>query len=103
MHRVLTPGDSPPAKLRRVGELRKHLQRNRGRYSLLHTTLLGWELFANVGSARRQGLPVVLELIRLGGDDPQTLSRQRLGRLKLRSLRSVDAPKHTLRRPCGTA
>ena len=90
VHRVFSTGNSPIDKLRRVTEMRTHLRKHGHRYALLHTTVLGWELFANLGLAKRLTLPVVVELIRIGGDDPQTISQQRLGNIKIHQLRKAE-------------
>jgi glycosyltransferase involved in cell wall biosynthesis len=90
VHRVLAQGAGLPARLSRVVQFREFFRRNHHRYDLLHTTVLGWELFANIPYLRHLRLPVVVEMVSLGADDPLAVSRGRFGELKLRRLRQVD-------------
>ena len=90
VHRVLAEGDKRATRLRRVAEFRHHFREHGSHYDLLHTMLSGWELLLNLGYLRRLGMPVILEMVLLGADDPVSVSRMALGSLKLRLLRQVD-------------
>src|SRR5436309_5941258 len=52
--------------------------------------MLGWEFLLNVRRLKSLGLPVIMEMVLLDGDDPVATSRERLGTFKLRALRHVD-------------
>jgi len=91
VHRVLRPGRSKLAETIRLLQIRSFLMRHGGDIDLVHTVVLGWELFLLMPLLRRLGKPVIVEMVLLDSDDPLTLSRERLGRLKLHSLRDVAA------------
>lgn len=91
VERVLANPSEPLAAMRKVAQLRRYFARNRGRFDLVHTVLTGWELFLNLGYLRSLGLPIVYEMILLGGNEPVSMSETRGGALKLRCLRHVDA------------
>lgn len=88
--RVLASGPSRIATLQRVGQFRRYFERRRGMFDVLHCDMLGWEFFLNAHRLKAEGLPVIMEMVLLDGDDPVATSRERLGTFKLRSLRHVD-------------
>ncbi len=91
VHRTLDPGSGRMATIHRVWQFRRHLRDNRDRYDIVHSAFLGWEFLLNIPYFKALGLPLVFEMLLLGGDDPLTLSREWLGGTKLRLLRGVDA------------
>lgn len=91
VHRTLARGDDWRARMRRVVQLRRHLRRHASAYDLVHSARLGWELWLNLPYCKRLGLPVVFEMVLIGGDDPLTVRGYPLGGLKLWLMRHVDA------------
>lgn len=88
--RILPPGPSAGARLRRVVRLRRALPRIAGQADVLHSSVPDWEFFLNLPRAKRLGLPVVFEMVLLDADDPLAIRRQRFGAFKLRRLRHAD-------------
>jgi L-malate glycosyltransferase len=88
--RVLVPGGSRIATLQRVAQFRRYIERRHGAFDVLHSDVLGWEFLLNVGRIKALGLPVILEMVLLDGDDPVATSKEPLGDLKLRLLKHVD-------------
>lgn len=89
--RILPAPDEPRARLRATLTLRAHLRRHAADYEVVHGALDDWEFFLNAPWMKRRGLAVLHEMVLLGADDPQAIGAQRLGRLKLRLLRGIDA------------
>jgi len=87
VERVLANPAEPWAGVRKVAEFRRYFARHRRRFDLVHTVLTGWELFLNLAYLRSLGLPVVYEMILLGGNEPASMAKTRGGALKLRNLR----------------
>src|SRR6185295_439206 len=85
--RALTPGIGWTAKIRRVAQLRRYVVRHSGAFDVLHSDVLGWEFLFNVRRIKALGLPILVEMVLLAGDDPLATSRERLGALKLKLLR----------------
>lgn len=93
VHRVLRPGFSTPSKLPRALDFHRFLRRHGHRYDVLHSVMQGWEFLLNLPYLpylRRRGIPVLLEMVLLGADDPVTISHMRTGAWKLRLLEQVD-------------
>jgi glycosyltransferase involved in cell wall biosynthesis len=76
--------------LRRVFQMRRYFERRRGAFDLVHSSVVGWEFLLNVGRMRRMGMPVLVEMVLLGSDDPVSISRERFGSFKMSRLRDVD-------------
>jgi D-inositol-3-phosphate glycosyltransferase len=91
VHRELRAGEGVATTFARALEMRRYFAAHARSYDLLHTVIGGWELLLELGHLRRLGLPVVAEMVLLGSDDPESVSHQRFGRLKLRILRGIDA------------
>jgi glycosyltransferase involved in cell wall biosynthesis len=91
VYRTLAPGNARISKALRIWQFRRHFQRYGANYDLLHAMLSGWDLVANLRSVRRLGIPVIVEMVLLGGDDLVTVQKSRFGAAKLRVLREVDA------------
>jgi glycosyltransferase involved in cell wall biosynthesis len=91
VHRILSPRPGRLADLRRVFELRRFFKERRSSFDLLHTAVMGWELFLLMPYLRRLGLPVVIEMVLFGSDDALSIRREILGKTKLRSLRDAAA------------
>ena len=87
VYRTLAPGNARIAKALRVWQFRRHFQKHGANYDLLHAMLSGWDLIANLRSVRSLGIPVIVEMVLLGGDDLVTVQRSRFGAAKLRVLR----------------
>ncbi len=91
VHRILPPGPGLALRIRRVAALRAHFRRHARDYDVVHAAFPDWELYLNLPLMKRLGLPVLYEMVLLGSDDPVSIGRQRLGGLKRRLLRGVDA------------
>lgn len=91
VHRVLPAPDEPLARPRGVAIVRSFLRRHGSDYDVVHGALPDWEFYLNLPYMKRRGLRVLQEMCLLGSDDPIAIRRERLGNLKLRLLRSVDA------------
>ena len=91
VHRNLSVGTGIVSTLRRVLQFRRYFARSQRSIDVLQCALLGWEFLLNVPYLKRLGLPVLVEMVLLDGDDPLTISRERLGAIKLDLLRRVDA------------
>jgi len=89
--RVLAYGVGRIATLWRVGQFRRYFETHRGIFDVLHCDMLGWEFLLNVRRLKSLGLPVIMEMVLLDGDDPVATSRERLGTFKLGFLKHVDA------------
>lgn len=89
--RLLPAGNDPLRRVRRVIQFRRHFTKNARQYHVLHSALLNWEFLLNVSHVKNLGLPVIVEMVLLGSDDPLKILNDRFGRLKLWLLRSVDA------------
>jgi glycosyltransferase involved in cell wall biosynthesis len=88
--RVLASGLSRLATLQRVAQFRRYFEDRKGAFDILHCDLLSWEFLLNIGRIKALGLPIIMEMVLLDGDDPVATSRERLGALKMRFLRQVD-------------
>jgi glycosyltransferase involved in cell wall biosynthesis len=88
--RILAPGTDIVSTLRRAVQLRRYFSRHRGRFDLVHCSLLEWEFLVNTPFLASLGLPILVEMVLLGADDPLTVSRERFGSLKMGLLKHVD-------------
>ena len=88
--RILAPGPDSLSTLRRAVQLRRYFSRHQGRFDLVHCSLLGWEFLVNTPYLAAQGMPIIVEMVLLGADDPLTVSKERFGSLKMGLLKHVD-------------
>jgi glycosyltransferase involved in cell wall biosynthesis len=88
--RILAPGLNHLSVVRRIAQMRHYFTRRRGAFDVLHCDLLGWEFLLNVRYVKSLGLPVILEMALLGGDDPLSTSKEHFGSFKLKLLRGID-------------
>ena len=91
IHRLLSHGSGRLDDLRRIFELRSFLRARVRSFDLIHSTIMGWEMFLLMPFLRRVGIPLVVEMVLSGSDDALSLRREFLGAVKLASLRSVAA------------
>lgn len=89
--RLFAPGSDPLSRALRILQMRRHFGKNRHSYDLVHSALLRWEFLANIPYLKSLGLPLIVEMVLLGGDDPLTISQERLGGFKIGLLRRIDA------------
>jgi glycosyltransferase involved in cell wall biosynthesis len=73
------------------GAVREHFRSHACDYDLVHAILLDWEFLLNISYLERRGLPVIVEMVLLDGDNPLSQSREQFGGLKLRLVSRVDA------------
>jgi glycosyltransferase involved in cell wall biosynthesis len=88
--RILSPGRNPLAILRRVAQFRRYFAQRKGWFDILHCNMLAWEFMLNTSYLQTLGLPTIVEMVLLGGDDPFTVSEERFGAFKMGLLRHVD-------------
>lgn len=88
--RIFSREDGIRARIATALAFRRHFRERPGHYDVVHAELSRWDFYLNLGFLKKLGLPVLCEMVNLGGDDPLTLSRSRLGRVKLALLRKVD-------------
>ena len=88
--RVLTAGAGRLSTLLRILQFRKYFRGHGAGFDVLHCDLLGWEFLMNIRYLKALGLPIIMEMLLLGGDDPLTLSQERFGAFKRRLLDHVD-------------
>jgi glycosyltransferase involved in cell wall biosynthesis len=88
--RVLTPVPGRVGDLRRILQFRRYFEDRHGDFDVIHSAMIGWEFLLNVRRLRGLGLPVLIEMVLLGSDDPVTVSRERFGSFKLGRLREAD-------------
>jgi len=88
--RVLAPGPGKLSELRRAAQFRRYFARRRGWFDILHCDLLGWEFLLNAHYLKTLGLPIIVEMLMLGADDPLTISKERFGAFKMSLLKDVD-------------
>ncbi len=88
--RVLAPGAGRLATICRVAQLRSYFERRAGAFDVLHSNSLAWEFILSVRRLKALGLPTIVEMVLLDGDDPVAISKERLGAFKLRRLKDVD-------------
>jgi glycosyltransferase involved in cell wall biosynthesis len=91
VHRVLNLDRNRLGGLRRSWEFRRFVRRTAGSIDVVHGCAGEMHLYGNLPLLRRLGIPVVLEMVQLGADDPLAISGRKLGRLRLRLLRQADA------------
>ena len=91
LHRIMTPRPGRLGDVQRILELRRYFKEHGESFDLLHTAVMGWELFLLMPFIRRLGIPVVIEMVLYGSDDAMSLRGEIFGRTKLRSLRDADA------------
>jgi glycosyltransferase involved in cell wall biosynthesis len=88
--RILPAPGTPNRRLWGTHVLRSHLRQQAPSYDLVHGALADWEFYLNVPWMKRHGLPVLHEMVLLGGDDPAAILAERLGRWKLRLMSGID-------------
>ncbi|OLE66531.1 MAG: hypothetical protein AUG09_07025 [Acidobacteria bacterium 13_1_20CM_2_68_7] len=88
--RVLTPGLDHFSIVPRLLQFRRYFDRRRGVFDVVQCDLLAWEFLLSIRYLKSLGLPIAVEMVLLGGDDPLSTSRERFGSLKLGLLKNVD-------------
>jgi glycosyltransferase involved in cell wall biosynthesis len=84
LRRLPAPGPTTSLRMLCFGaSVFLHLVATRRRWDVLHVVGISWHCYASILAARLVGKPVVVEMVMLGDDDPQSISRLRFGALKL--------------------
>ncbi len=92
VHRIMAPEtEGRVGEIKRVLQLRRFLLREHGRFDVLHSALLGWQMYVNAPLLSRLGLPWLLEMILIGSDDPMAIQSYPFGKAKLDRLRGAGA------------
>ena len=88
--RILAPGLDHISTIPRLLQFRRYFHMRRGMFDVLECDLLAWEFLLSVRYLKSLGLPVIMDMNLLGGDDPLAISEERLGSLKLRLVKNAD-------------
>lgn len=88
--RLLARGEGHLSMPKRAYQLRRYFAPRRAWFDVVHSDLLGWEFLLNIRYLESLGLPMLVEMVLLGGDDPHTISREHFGSFKISLLKRVD-------------
>jgi glycosyltransferase involved in cell wall biosynthesis len=82
--RLATPGPTPSLRMLAFGVLVfSYLLRTARSWDVLHVVGTSWHVYASILAARLLRKRVIVEMVLLGDDDPQSIARLPLGALKL--------------------